>query len=1854
MSNPTFKRIAIINRGEPAMRFIIAAREYERERQDALHTIALYTDPDRRAMFVREAAEAYWLGPATYATDDGQRKSSYLDYGRLERALVETRAEAVWPGWGFVAEQPAFVDMCDRLGIVFIGPTGDMMRALGDKITAKQAAERAEVAVAPWSGGAVGTLADAHKHAERLGYPLMIKATAGGGGRGIRRVQSESELADAFQSARSEGEKAFGDGAVFLEKMVAGARHVEVQIIADNYGTTWALGVRDCTIQRRNQKILEETPPTALNADQQHELEQAAIRLTKAFGYRNAGTVEFLYHEPTQRFAFMEVNARLQVEHPVTEMTTGADLVKMQIHVARGGRLDNEPPAQRGHAIEVRLNAEDPESTFAPSPGVVERLRLAGGPGLRIDTGIAEGDEIPPDFDSMIAKIIAHGRTRDEAMARLRRALLESEVVIRGGTSNKGFLLGLIDNPAVRANEVDVGWVDRLVDEGRHLSRDGAEIALLQAAIETYDAELEIERARFYTVAARGRPTVEDTFSQAMELTYAGNTYELNVFRLDQECYRIEVDDERIEVVVERFKGAERRLRVGHQHFRIHSVDQGLSVLVEVDGVPHRISRDRGGLIRAPSPAVVVRVLVREGQEVDVGDGLVVLEAMKMEMVVGAQFAGKVRELMVMNNVQIALGAPMLLIEPRGGDGEVTSGERLDFSDVVARRASVWSSSNHNLTELRCLVMGYDAQGDELSREMVKGESHGSEVAPDDPGLIALEDAILSTFVDLCSLFRRRSRDEDAPEEFGKHTAEEYLFTFLRDLAVRREEELPASFLTKLRRAVAHYGLGDIERGPELQEVLFRICKGNRRIDEQVAPVLSLLQSRLDKVGVLRELTGNDFRELLSRMIIETQDRYPAICDLARELRYHYFERPIQERVTKEVLTRADAILSALASDPHGAARSARIAELVATPHPLKGFLSRRLEHASHDERLIMIEVLVRRYYSMSDLKSFEVALDDGFDVARCWYEYEGKKIQLIATHIVGQELPRAIASLKRQIEAVPASDDVAVDFYVWHQGELQTPDKSSNRIKLMLEGAGFSRPIRRVVVSLTGSETGLGAGGLQGFTFRMREDGFHEELAYRGMHPMVAKRLCLWRLRDLDTERLPSAEGVYLYRVTGKDERLICLAEVRDLTAVRDASGAVLALPSFEQTLSKCLGAIRREQGSRASGNRYEWNRVHLFVRPPMDLSQDEINTLILKLAPKTTGLGLERIVVQGDIRNQATGAFEPKLLDVSNRGRRGLRIELRDPPTYPMRPRSTYEQNVVRLRQRGLMHPYEIIAMITPGEESNVQSDFPRGGFQEYDLDDAFQLVPVDRPPGNNTSNIIVGLLTSFTDKYPEGMTRVALFGDPSRGMGSVAEPECRRIMAGLDLAEKMQIPVEWYAVSAGAKISMESGTENMDWIADVLRRLVEFTQAGFEVNVVVCGINVGAQPYWNAEATMLMHTKGILVMIPESAMVLTGKQALDYSGGVSAEDNSGIGGYDRIMGPNGQAQYAARDLADACHILLRHYDHTYVMPGERFPRRAATKDPIDRDVCNSPHGHVGVSTFATVGEAFDPETNPGRKRPFDIRKVMRAAVDEDHEVLERWYGMRDAETAVVWDAHVGGYPVCLIGIESQPLSRLGFVPADGPTGWTAGTLFPMSSKKVARAINAASNNRPVVVLANLSGFDGSPESMRRLQLEYGAEIGRAIVNFKGPIVFSVISRYHGGAFVVFSNRLNPSLEVSALEGTHASVIGGAPAAAVVFAGDVRKRTVSDDRIVALQRALDRTHGAKWIALRDRLDRLKKVVHSEKLREIAEEFDAVHSVHRALEVGSVDRIIPASSLRPYLVDAIERGMNSPREPGG
>ena len=1841
-----FSRVAIINRGEPAMRLINAVHDLNLERGTNLQTIALYTTVDRGAMFVREADESFELGPASSINEQGDRNVGYLDYARLEQGLLAARADAAWTGWGFVAEHPAFVELCDRLGVTFVGPDAETMRALGDKITSKRIAEGAGVPVVAWSAGAVDSVEEAGAVATRLGYPLMIKATAGGGGRGIRRVGSPTELGPAFEAARAEARSAFGDPTVFLESFVSAARHIEVQIMGDAAGTIWALGARDCSMQRKHQKIIEEAPPPGLSESEQEALLDAARRIGRAAGYRNAGTVEFLFDPMSRSFWFMEVNARLQVEHPITELTSGVDLVKTQLEVAAGHLLEPQPPRTFGHAIEVRVNAEDPDADFAPAPGTIDLLRFPTGPGIRIDTGVEQGDVVAAEFDSMIAKIMAYGKDRTEALSRLRRALSQTVVVIENGTTNKPLLARILASSDFATGNIDVGWVDRNLAEPARLASTDPEVAIIAAAIAAYHEETEIESKQFRASAARGRPQVDEDIGRSIELYHLGHTYDLDVLSIAPGRFRVLVDGHEINAFVNDIDRSRQRLAIAGTTYRVLSVVQGTSHLVEVDGSPHRISHDDGGVIRAPSPSVVVSIDVEPGDRVEVGDRLAVIEAMKMETVISARFSGRVREVLIRENLQVTTGAPLMVIDSVEVTTETATSPRIDFTRLAVSSPprGAHASCRHHLAEIRQMLLGYDVNPARIARTL---ESAGR-VCPEaieNAEIRSLEDGILGLFVDLTTLFRREHFDTEL-EDALRHSTEEYLFDYLRD-PEDRGHTLPERFRDQLGAALRHYGIDELEPSAALDNALYRITKSHDRMGTQTRAILGILDDRLARPEVSRD---EPFQDLLERLMSVTYNRFPAIHDLATEVHYRVFDQPFLTEVKNRALVEAKRNLERLAEDPRGPDRATLTAALVECPQSLTTFLSRRFMPHMTEANEALLEVMTRRYYRSRNLENVQTRTTNRFSLATAEYDHEGKRIHVISAHALYERMERAAATLADVVDEVDPDHDVVMDIYLWQDPQQGTVDEIREHVAKILDTELGPAQLRRIVVAVSNEGSGTGAGGVLHFTFRPAgENGYREETMYRDLHPMMGKRLEMWRLENFDIRRLPTLEDIYLFYGVGKDnerdERLFALAEVRDLTPIRDRTGTIVRLPDLERMYHDVLGAIRRFQAHRPPGKRLQWNRVLMHVWPIIELSRDELTRLVERLAPETEGLGLQKVVVHVRMRISGTMKVRPATFEISNPTGSAVTIRIRRQSDEPIQPLTPYQQRVVRLRRRGLVDPFEIVALMTPKTQERG-AGFPPGRFVEYDLVDE-KLVPIDRARGENLANVVVGIIANDTAKYPEGMERVIVLGDPNRGMGNLAEPECRRIVAALDLAAKRGLPLEWFAVSAGALISMDSGTENMDWIGLVLRRLIEFTQEGGEVNIVVTDINVGAQPYWNAEATMLMHTKGILVMTPDSAMVLTGKQALDYSGGVSAEDNQGIGGYERVMGPNGQGQYFARDLPDACRILLQHYEHTYLAPGEIFPRRAATSDPPTRDIEESPHG----GEFATIGEVFAEATNPGRKKPFDIRQVMAACVDRDHPTLERWFGMKDAEIAVVWDAHIGGYPVALVGVESKPMPRVGFVPADGPDQWTSGTLFPLASKKVARAINAASGNRPLIVLANLSGFDGSPESMRALQLEYGAEIGRAVVNFEGPIVFCVVSRYHGGAFVVFSGALNDNMEIAALEGAHASVIGGAPAAAVVFAREVQRRTDDDARITELTAQLGEAEATERSRLRARLDRLRDEIYSEQLGGVADEFDRIHSVERAVEVGSVQRIIRPAELRPYLVDAVERGMRQELE---
>lgn len=1825
------------------MRLIHAVRDLNAHRGAApITTIALYTDEERTAMFAREADEAFSLGPAS--------ARPYIDLTVLERALVECGADAVWVGWGFVAEDPAFAELCARLGVTFVGPSADAMRRLGDKIGSKLLAQEVGVPVAPWSGGGVDTLDAALAAAERIGYPLMLKATAGGGGRGIRRVDSAAELEDAYQRTRDEAERAFGSGVVFLERLVTGARHVEVQLIADGHGTAWAVGVRDCTVQRRNQKVIEESASPLLDQGQTDELKASAERLALAVGYVGAGTVEFLYHPGERTFAFLEVNTRLQVEHPITEATTDLDLVRAQLHVAAGGRLEGAKPLERGHAVEARLNAEDPDRDFAPSPGRIALLDLPSGPGIRVDTGVGEGDTIPADFDSMIAKIIAYGSTRDEALARLRRAMAETTVVIEGGATNKSFILDLLDQSEVvdgEAGWADTSWIDRVRAEGRLVVHEHSGIAVVAAGIEAYEDEAQVEVTRLLESAHGGRPQVQHKVGRAVDFKLRGTAYKVTVIQIGPHRFRVRVVGGGAEHVVvadvERLDEFHTRMTVGDRRYHLVTATHGPVHMVEVDGVAHRVTRDEGGVLRSPAPALVVASPVAVGDVVAAAAPVLVLESMKMETVLRAPFAARVRELLVPTGSQVETGAPLVRLEPLEDDAAEEAaapdeaGPVLDLPALVPA-ASALARAARSRDDVAAMVMGYDVDPSEDGDVVADYLAARDELVAEGVDVVADEIELLGLFADLAELSRNRPVGEDLHTELRVHSPKEHFHAFLQSLDVDRGG-LPPQFRDRLARVLAHYGVTDTDRTPQLEEAVFRIFLAQQRPAPEVRLATELLQRWIVEPPPAEDQAG-PARDLLERLVRSTQLRFPVVGDLARSTRFRWFDQPLVDEERSSVLAGVRDEVEALAASPDAPDRTARLEALAAIPEQIVRFLAERLE-GGVPEQEPMLEVLVRRHYREHDLHGLRSFVREARTFAVADYVLDDRPTRVVSTVGTLAELSDArsalVTAVGDEVAARPAGHEVVLDLYIHWPETPEAPEQASEELAGIVAALPFSHDVRRIAVAVCPGD----GRPVTYFTYRpVADDGMVEDDLVRGVHPMVGRRLDLWRLRDFHVTRVEAPEDVLLYECVARenpaDRRLVALAQVRQLAIVRDEDGRVTGVPHAERAVENCLEAIRRVRASRgAAGSRLDTNHVWVQVWPVVEADVDQLTTLQDKITPLTDGAGIEEVLAQGRVIGP-DGNPTPIAIRFHARPGAGVTASIEGPPTARLKPLDEYAANVARARRRGLVYPYELEGVLAG----------PDGSLVEHDLDDTGTLVPVDRPRGLNKAGILVAVVTTPTVLHPEGVTRVVLCGDPTRALGAVSEPECSRIIAAIDLAERMQVPVEWYALSAGARISMDSGTENMDWVAAGLKRIIEFTQAGGEINIVVAGINVGAQPYWNAEATMLMHTKGILVMTPDSAMVLTGKQSLDFSGGVSAEDNFGIGGYDRVMGPNGQAQYWAPDLAGAFAVLMAHYDHTYVVPGESRPRQAPTTDPADRDVSSFPHVSAD-SDFTTVGEIFSAASNPDRKKAFDIRTVMAALADQDHPTLERWAGMADADTAVVQDAHLGGHPVCLLGIESRPVPRRGFPPTDGPDIYTAGTLFPRSSKKAARAINAASGNRPLVVLANLSGFDGSPDSMRNLQLEYGAEIGRAIVNFDGPIVFCVISRYHGGAFVVFSKALNPNMTVLALEGSYASVIGGAPAAAVVFAGEVEKRISADPRVRAVEERIADAEGPDRSRLVVELADLRAAVRPEKIGEVAAEFDGVHDIHRAVRVGSVDEVIPVARLRPRVIEAIEHGLD-------
>lgn len=666
---PMFEKVLIANRGE------IACRIARTCRQLGIRTVAVYSEADANAMHVTACDEAWLLGPAP-------ARESYLNIERILEIARRSGAQAIHPGYGFLAENADFARACEQAGVVFIGPPAAAIEAMGSKSAAKAIMAEAGVPLVPGYHGEEQSVEFLAAVAEEIGYPVLLKASAGGGGKGMRRVDRPADFADALVSAKREAAAAFGDDRVLIEKYLLRPRHVEMQVFADRHGNVVHLFERDCSVQRRHQKVIEEAPAPGLAAATRQRMGAAAIAAARAIGYVGAGTVEFIM-DAEGGFYFMEMNTRLQVEHPVTEMITGLDLVAWQLEVAAGRPLPlaQEELAMRGHAFEARIYAEDPQRDFLPAIGTIRSLHMPEpGPHVRIDTGVRSGDEISMHYDPMIAKLIVWGEDRDQALLRLRQALAACSIA--GTTTNVEFLARVASHPAFAAGAVDTHFIDTYRDELLPPQQPATDAVLATAALHQL---LAIQQQ----AAARARAS-NDPWSPWHDCTgfrLNGSSWHSLEFR----------DGERELIVIAHFRPGsfllelpggtvaasahpqpDGRLRVvlEERQFDAWVQRDGQQLTIQLDGHRHQLlladldaatlleDEPADGGLHAPMPGVVRAVLVEPGQKVEEGDALLVLEAMKMEYTIRAPSAGVIERIDFAVGDQVSEGAELLALAP--------------------------------------------------------------------------------------------------------------------------------------------------------------------------------------------------------------------------------------------------------------------------------------------------------------------------------------------------------------------------------------------------------------------------------------------------------------------------------------------------------------------------------------------------------------------------------------------------------------------------------------------------------------------------------------------------------------------------------------------------------------------------------------------------------------------------------------------------------------------------------------------------------------------------------------------------------------------------------------------------------------------------------------------------------------------------------------------------------------------------------------------------------------------------------------------------------------------------------------
>ncbi len=1946
------RRIFVPNRGEPVMRLITAARTLGAERGEKVEVVVMYLEQDKNAPWVKEADIAIPIPPkrqklVPVLDDDGnpvmvedketkelkpkmKRLIPYLDLELILQVIKETDADSVWPGWGFMSEKEELSAGVTDLGKTFIGPSQEAMRAVGDKIGFKRLADPEN---RTWSGGAVATVEEAQAVCARLGYPCVIKATAGGGGRGIKFVNNDAEVVEKFPVAQREAGRAFGDATLFVERAVLGARHIEIQMIADQYGHVVAVGARDCSVQRNNQKLVEEAPPPGISERQLKKMYRLAEKIVREAGYVGVGTVEGLFKDG--EFQPMELNARLQVEHTVTEVVTGTDLVQEMICVAEGHPLSFlETPAVHGHAIEVRVNFEDPDKDFAPTAGRLHVFRPPTGPGIRFDSGVREGDEIGSDFDPMGAKLIAWGRTRSESIARTRGAIGDFDV--DGVATSVGLAGEVVAHPDFVQGGISTQWFPaymrkRKAWEVKPYNLEG----LMIAAVLAYRGEAESYQAAVLGDLKKGLlPSLPPRPENNFLLSLYEREYSLSVRQVRLGNYVVSVGGRDFEVQVEERGRSEYRMVVDGRPLKvIGSEQEGTFGLTLEEGVAIAVKRPPVGAIKSPSNGSIPKILVKLGQKVAVGDDIVLFEQMKGETPLKAEVAGEVEEIFIREGDAVEKGkllvrintdlgekkppeAPALVFRPRhqGIFFDLTRIRREVDQRVVqaALHAIAPSCQQHYSDGIQLLeqaLLGFDSLGlftqmvnqlgvtvGELSPfldRMLQVFSMGEGLSGDQFSETAA--SLLESFIDVELLFQKGLR----PSLREKSVAD------LLDQFLKTRQSPSKEFEELLLRALRHYGVTSLQSSVALDRALLRIVIAREERDLRQRLIIKFLDW-LAEVGKKREGTLNGrLMSVLERYELPDREVYPVI-HAAQGVLFTLQQGKISRNNRAEANRRVDDLITQALSEPEGSeSRREAIRSIAALPAVTANPLLTHFGGADQPRAELAASALLVRFYGSPhprrrhQIVDHKLVSDVQGPVSVGRFRDGKSKVLRGTVRIIGGAQPlsgKDITNLVRrglnhlegltQTRGRTASDSAEPIMDCTLEVALPALDGSFDKsepnnlaglIAALPDVIGYVSPslsIKRIIFAVMGVSGGEEVAYLIFERSNETPSRFVEDPLRRFLHPYRAEEIELWRLaRHWDVAKIDTAWAWnHLFIATEKgddpgkpgdgkkkdpDRRLFAYSVVPHLSSpARDSQGNLFFSEidvAMGQAIHAIYDALQNDERAKGAAS----HRINLIIRPEMTASVQDLQGAVNRLYPRIRG----RAIGETSIRLHRWRPSEDQpYRDVVIRARRvgdsgQVQLEVIEPAPPPsgyITPMTAHQRRVLRNHRSGYLDPYEYRDMLV------AAGPYGEATFQEFDISHEKVVVDglgrdniqyeldqrVDRPAGQNSAKVVFGLLRRPTKNHPEGIEVMQIINDPSIGLCPLEGPECARIMAAINYAERQGLEVDWLTTSSGAGISMTKGTENLDWTARVMRRIGEFVRRGGRINVIAQKTNIGAQSYWMANATMMLDSGGVLISTPDSFTALTGNEAQKISGSVPAEDNVGLAGAERITGPNGETQFLVGSIVEATELLWRRHDLLARPSGEVLASIRQSGDPKDRDITAFVYGEKPDKSPLTLADVF---ADKDRKTAYPVEALMSAVHDQDGPVFERWSSWsRDGSDLVkVHETRIGGIPSMLIGVEARPMPREGEIPPGYPAQWSGSTLFPEGSKKMARAINAASGNMDLVILANLSGFDGSPESLAKCQLEWGTAIEEAVRTFQGKLVFVVVTRYHGGAYVVFSRVLNHRMTVAAVEGAFASVIGGAIAVKVVFKGEVKKevsRLLREDATVRMELSAARSE-------EERVE-IEKRVRAEVERKLRNKYDGFHTVERARDVGSVEVIVPAKGLRPWIIEELRSGREAYR----